>query len=164
MLVAAPVRFSTTNDWPNRSDSHCAIRRATTSAGPPAAKPTMMRTGRVGYACAHATRDTAGSAAAPAARRKNFRRGSFMLNPPSLVSLFDHLVGAGEQHRRHVQPERLHGFQIDHQFERRWELDGQVSRLVTLENPTGIDADLTIDACETCAVADQTAGNRIIAE
>jgi hypothetical protein len=37
-----------------------------------------MRTGRVGYACAHAIRDTVGSAAAPAARWRNWRRGSFM--------------------------------------------------------------------------------------
>jgi hypothetical protein len=31
-----------------RSDSHCPIRRAVMSLPPPAAKPTMMRTGRVG--------------------------------------------------------------------------------------------------------------------
>jgi hypothetical protein len=37
----------------------------------------MMRTGRVGYDCALAMREKAGRAAAPAARWKNSRRGSF---------------------------------------------------------------------------------------
>src|SRR5262245_2025541 len=41
-------------------------------------KGATTRTGRVGYACAFAIRDTAGSAAAPAARCRNCRRGSFM--------------------------------------------------------------------------------------
>ena len=30
--------------------------------------------------------------------------------------LFDHLVGAREQRRRHLEAERLHGFEIDHQL------------------------------------------------
>jgi hypothetical protein len=28
--------------------------------------------------------------------------------------LFDHLVGAGEQRSRHIEAERLGGFQVDH--------------------------------------------------
>src|SRR6266487_1634196 len=41
-------------------------------------------------------RETAGSAAAPAARCRNcLRWGSFILNPPSAASSFGHLVGAG---------------------------------------------------------------------
>ena len=48
MLVAAPGRFSTMTCWPSRSDSHCATRRAPISAGPPAGKPTIKCTGRVG--------------------------------------------------------------------------------------------------------------------
>src|SRR5215469_1713311 len=48
----------------------------------------MMRTGRVGKACAHTKRDTAGNAAAPAARCRNRRRwGSFILNLPSHHSI-----------------------------------------------------------------------------
>jgi hypothetical protein len=48
ILVAAPARFSTTKGWPNRSDNDWPISRAAMSATPPVAKPTMMRTGRVG--------------------------------------------------------------------------------------------------------------------
>ena len=40
--------------------------------------------------------DTAGSAAAPAARCRKFRRGSFILNLPLAFTSLDHLVGAGE--------------------------------------------------------------------
>src|SRR5262245_17958100 len=54
-------------------------------------------------------RDTAGSAAAPAARCRKFRRGSFILNPPSLAVLFDHLVGGDEQLVRHGEAEHLGG-------------------------------------------------------
>src|SRR5262245_58427588 len=52
--------------------------RATMSLGPPAAKETIQCTGRDGYTSAHATCDTAGSAAAPTARCRNCLRGSFM--------------------------------------------------------------------------------------
>src|SRR5262245_63198135 len=55
------------------------------SVAPPAAKGTMMRTGRAGYACAQAKRDTVGSAAAPAARcRKYLRWGSFISDLPGI--------------------------------------------------------------------------------
>src|SRR5262245_35718979 len=48
------------------------------SVEPAGANGTMMRTGRDGYASAGASRDAAGSAAAPAARCRKFRRGSFI--------------------------------------------------------------------------------------
>src|SRR3954470_11830124 len=47
------------------------------SVAPPAGKPTMMRTGRDGQACACAMREAAGSAAAPS---RNVRR--FMMPLP----------------------------------------------------------------------------------
>src|SRR5213592_1808426 len=41
ILVAAPGRFSMTNGWPSRSESHWPIRRAMMSLPSPAGKPTM---------------------------------------------------------------------------------------------------------------------------
>jgi hypothetical protein len=41
----------------------------------------MNRTGLVGQVCAHAKHETAGSAAAPAARCRKFRRGVFIGHP-----------------------------------------------------------------------------------
>src|SRR5215470_5565469 len=73
-------------------------------------------------------RDPAESAAAPAARCRNFRRGSFISIPPSLIGLFDHLVGAGEQSRRHVNAERLGSLEVDSQLELGRLLDRKVGR------------------------------------
>ena len=62
----------------------------------PAGNVTTIRTGVVGYDCALAIRDTAGSAAAPATRRRNLRRGSFrfvmrvpftFLHPPDATAI-----------------------------------------------------------------------------
>src|SRR5262249_3888214 len=77
-LVPPPGLFSTTTDWPRRSVSHAAMMRATRSVEPPAGKPRIRRTGRVGDLCALARTAAAGSAAAAAATRRNSRRGSFM--------------------------------------------------------------------------------------
>jgi hypothetical protein len=48
ILPLPPVRFSMRNCRPSRSDSNCPIKRAMMSYVPPAAKPTMMWTGRAG--------------------------------------------------------------------------------------------------------------------
>src|SRR6516165_9284679 len=78
--------------------------------------------------------DTAGSAAAPAARCRNRRRGSFILNPPSTFASFDHLVGKCEQRVRYVEPHRLCGFQIEHEQEARRLLDRQVGGFSAFED------------------------------
>src|SRR5215813_4898395 len=84
-------------------------------------------------------RDTADSAAAPAARCRKFRRGSFnVANPFSAVSL-DHLVGYCEQAGRNGEVERPRRLQVDNELEFGRLLDRQA--LLALENATDIDAD-----------------------
>src|SRR5262245_25910300 len=118
ILPPAPVRFSMTNGWPSRSDSHCPKRRARMSGAPPAANPTMMRTGRDGYGCALATRVTVGSAVAAAARCIKFRREGFIAATPSRAQLlFDHLVGGHEQAARDFYAERLGSLEVQHRLE-----------------------------------------------
>src|SRR5262249_33202401 len=74
--------------------------------------------------------DNDGSAAAPAARCRRFRRGSFILNPPSLAVLFDHLVGASEQAIGHRDTKSLRGLEIDDQLVFRRSLYRQVGRFL----------------------------------
>src|SRR5262249_38003148 len=69
------------NIWPGSRGSLRPDAGGLESVSPAGANGTITRTGRVGYACAQPMRDTAGSAAAPAARCKNARRGSFMASP-----------------------------------------------------------------------------------
>src|SRR5271165_4724941 len=67
-------------------------------------------------------------------------RASFAWRLPSL----DHLVGEGKQLRWDVEAECLCGFEIDDKFKpsrlHHWKIGG----LLTLENPTDIDAYLAI--------------------
>jgi hypothetical protein len=71
--------------------------------------------------------------------------------------LFDHLVGAGEQCRRHFEAKHLGSFQINDQFKARWLLDWQVDGIVAAENTAGVNADLVIDVRNADTVAYQAA-------
>jgi hypothetical protein len=59
-------------------------------------------------------------------------------------ALLDHLVGARKQRRRHGEPERFGGLEVDHQLELGRLENRQIGRLLALENPADIDAGLAI--------------------
>src|SRR6266849_3721903 len=65
--------------------------------------------------------------AKPTAARRSWPRWSSTV-------LLDHLVRPLQQGLRDRQPERLRGFQVDHQLELRRLLDGQVGRFGALED------------------------------
>src|SRR5262249_36898399 len=98
----------------------------------PAGAPTIKRTGRVGKAWAQPLRGTAGSAAAPRARWRKFRRGSFILNLPSRHSITSSARKRTDGGDGEV--ERFRGPEIHHQFELRRLLDRNVRRLCALED------------------------------
>src|SRR5215471_16807950 len=53
----------------------------------------------------------------------------FNHSPATVYCLFDHLVGAGEQHRRHVEAKHFGRLTVDDQFELGRLHDRQLSRL-----------------------------------
>src|SRR6516225_3122011 len=94
MLPLAPPTFSTTTDWTSNVCIPAARTRPSTSVSPPGAKGTIIVIGRDGYVCALAIHETAGSAAAPAARCRNFLRGNLMVMLQELEHLpntFNHI-------------------------------------------------------------------------
>ena|SRR5258705_135497 len=66
-----------------------------------------------------------------------FRAKKRLMRRSKSTSLFDHLVGAGQQRRWHDDAKRLCGLQIDHQVEFGRLFDRQVGRLRTLEYLVG---------------------------
>src|SRR6516164_7072677 len=68
MLPSAPPTFSMMTGCPSDALIRSATSRPIKSVALPAAADTIMVMGRMGYACALAIRDTAGSTAAAAVR------------------------------------------------------------------------------------------------
>src|SRR5215467_9914313 len=76
--------------------------------------------------------------------------------PEGGYPLFDHLVGAGEQHWRHIETERLGGAEIDHQLELGRLLHRQISGLRAFENPSGVNAGETMGFRNAGAITRQS--------
>jgi hypothetical protein len=91
IMPAAPVLFSTTTGWPSEARSLSAIRRAGMSLGPPAGKPTTMRTWREGNSCAWTANEPSASS-----QMRGFMLQYFMANPLDLRAWLDEIRKLGE--------------------------------------------------------------------
>src|SRR5262249_58869951 len=80
------------------------------------------------------------------------RDSTSILTAALVTSSFDHLVGAGEQRRRHVEAERLGGRQIDHEIEFGRLLDRDIGWLGATQHLDDYPRSLTIDFSETRTV------------
>src|SRR5437763_11808125 len=64
--------------------------------------------------------------------------------PQQTITLFYHLVGAGEHDRRHLEAERLGGLEVEHRLVFGRRLHRQVSRLLALEDAIDIAGRLPV--------------------
>src|SRR5713226_8368063 len=86
-------------------------------------------------------------------------------NPVSTANVsFDHLVSAAKQRQRESEAEHLGGAHVDGQLDLHRQLDWEVGRLFTIENPARVDANLAIGIPQTGSVARKTARGSVIAE
>src|SRR6218665_3164916 len=94
VLPLAPLRVSTSQDWPSTACRRSAMARETMSVAPPGGKGTISRTGRLGEAgCVWPIAGRLAAAWVPAARARAFsalRRdvwlGMFIIESPSCVA------------------------------------------------------------------------------
>src|SRR6266498_4659684 len=77
--------------------------------------------------------------------------------------LFDYLVGATEEREREGEAEGFGCLEVDEQLEFRDLLDWQISRLVSLEYASGIDACLAMRLHKTASVTHQAASDSEVA-
>src|SRR5919107_1926994 len=78
-------------------------------------------------------------------------------------SSFDHHIGAADQRGRQGDAQGTGGLQIDEQFHFRDQLDWKICGLLTIEDPSGIDAGATMRLRKIASIAHQPARNREVA-
>src|SRR5215470_7192726 len=76
--------------------------------------------------------------------------------PQQTASLFDDLVGSGEQSRRDNKPERFGRLQVDDELKLGRAQDRQVGRSLALKNAPAIDPDLANEVRKVRSVAHQS--------
>src|SRR6266487_2641415 len=96
----------------------------------------------------HAIAVYASSPLSPVATQRSLPSGRYPLLGPDfhrldrtslrLAHSFNHLVGAGEERRRHVEAERFRGLEIDHQLVLGRCLHRKIGRLPALEDAINI--------------------------
>src|SRR6266404_6836108 len=75
---------------------------------------------------------------------------------------FNQLFRSGEQRRRNFEAQRLGSLEVDHQLEFGRLHDREVGGLLTFEDPTGVDAGLTICIGNAGTVAHQYSGSDML--
>src|SRR5262245_38637160 len=92
---------------------------------------------------------------------KKISAGKFHFEPP--FTSFDHLVGASENRRRHGEAEGLGGLRVGKQLNFGDLLDGQVGRLLALEDAASVGSRHPVRIQSTASVAHKAAGQREVA-